>query len=377
MDGRGLLGTVLGAIFVLSTSAATVCGQNDRAPDGAMPGNGDGSVPSSSGTMADASPGTSRRDPGFGQSCCGPRWTASADSIILDRIGSVPYTLVETVPANQSPSHPGTEMLNATDLHQGFSGGPRLDLIHHGDDDGDLEFLYFQIDGWNVCRSVGPTPNEWLVMRAPGDFLQTQDDFLTQRMAWDYSSRLYNAELNARWNPWRRVTVLAGFRWVNLSEELEGVLLPSTSHGTGSFWDAQTKNNLYGFQIGVDAKLLQYNRFSIASVLKAGMFDNHVEEASLVRMTRVQFGDSASTNHLAFLGEIGVQCKYQVTPRLSLKAGYEAIWLQGVALAPGQISKTNCHYALLPQDIYIQSLGVNCNSGVFYHGATAGLEYAF
>ena len=22
-------------------------------------------------------------------------------------------------------------------------------------------------------------------------------------------------------------------------------------------------------------------------------------------------------------------------------------------------------------------LGVNCNSGVFYHGATAGLEYSF
>ena len=24
-----------------------------------------------------------------------------------------------------------------------------------------------------------------------------------------------------------------------------------------------------------------------------------------------------------------------------------------------------------------QALGVNCNSGVFYHGATVGLEYSF
>lgn len=377
MDGRGLLEAVLGAIFVLSTSAATVWGQNDPAADSAMPGHGDGSVPSFSETTADSSPGAGCWDLSFGQSYGAPRWTASADFVILDRIGSVPYTLVETVPSSQSPDHPGTEMLNARDLHQGFAGGPRLDLIHHGDNDSDLEFLYFQIDGWNARRSIGPTPSDWLVMRAPGNFLQTQDDFLTQSMAWDYRSRLYNAEWNARWNPQRRLTVLAGFRWVNLTEELEGILLPSTAHGTGSFWDAQTKNNLYGFQIGMDAKLLERNRFSIGSVLKAGIFDNHVEEATTVRMTRIQFGESDSTDHFAFLGEAGVQCKYQVTPRLALKAGYEAMWLQGVALAPGQISETECHYTLVPQDTYIQALGVDCSSGIFYHGATAGLEYAF
>ena len=57
---------------------------------------------------------------------------------------------------------PTTEVLNATDLHQGFSGGPRLSLIHHGDDDGDLEFSYFQIDGWNSYQSIGPTPNGYV-----------------------------------------------------------------------------------------------------------------------------------------------------------------------------------------------------------------------
>ena len=75
----------------------------------------------------------------------------------------------------------GTEVLNATDLQQGFSGGPRLDLIHHGDDGNDLEVSYFQIDGWDSVASIGPTPNDWLVMRAPGGFLQTQDDNATQQ----------------------------------------------------------------------------------------------------------------------------------------------------------------------------------------------------
>ena len=66
-------------------------------------------------------------------------WTASVEFITLDRIGSVPYTLVETLPHTEDPLRTiGTEALNADDLHQGFSGGPRLGVIHHGDDDSEL-----------------------------------------------------------------------------------------------------------------------------------------------------------------------------------------------------------------------------------------------
>ena len=342
-----------------------------------MTGNGEGSLPSSPETAVEPSQGAGFPDLGFGQPRYRPQWTATAEFIILDRIGSAAYPLVSTVPASQSPRDPGTEVLNARDLHQGFSGGPRLDLIHHGDQDADLEVVYFQIDGWDGYRGIGPTPDDWLVMKAPGGFLQAQDDKVTQKMAWGYASRLDNAEVNVRGNLSGRVTVLAGFRWVNLSEDLVGILTPPTEYGKGSFWDAQTKNNLYGFQIGMDAKLLERNRFSVGSVLKAGIFDNHVEEATSVRMARIQYGESTSTDHVAFVGEIGVQCKYQVTQRISLKAGYEVIWLQGVALAPGQIAETSCHYSAIPQETYVEALGINCSSGVFYHGATAGLEYSF
>ena len=339
MDCRRLLGTALCTILLSSTGATDVLGQNDPATQSAMTGNGEGSLPSSPETAVEPSQGAGLPDLGFGQPRYRPQWTATAEFIILDRIGSAAYPLVSTVPASQSPSDPGTEVLNARDLHQGFSGGPRLDLIHHGDQDSDLEVVYFQIDGWDGYRGIGPTPDDWLVMKAPGGFLQTQDDKVTQKMAWGYASRLDNAEVNVRGNLSGRVTVLAGFRWVNLSEDLVGILTPPTEYGKGSFWDAQTKNNLYGFQIGMDAKLLERNRFSVGSVLKAGIFDNHVEEATSVRMARIQYGESTSTDHVAFVGEIGVQCKYQVTQRISLKAGYEVIWLQGVALRPARSRK--------------------------------------
>ena len=67
---------------------------------------------------------------------------------------------------------PGTGRLNATDLNQGFSGGPRLDLIHHGDDDADLEVVVFSDRRLERSQSIGPTPNDLLVMKAPGGFVQ-------------------------------------------------------------------------------------------------------------------------------------------------------------------------------------------------------------
>ena len=175
------------------------------------------------------------------------------------------------------------------------------------------------------------------------------------------------------------MTVLAGFRWAELLEELQGILAPPDTGGAGAFWDTQTKNNLYGLQIGAEARLFERGRFSIGGVLKAGAYDNHAEVASSARMARIWFGDSCTTDNFAFLGEIGVQCKYQVLPRLSLKAGYEAMWLEGVALAPGQIAETYCYSSggHSPPGQLCTGAGVNCNSGAFYHGATVGLEYSF
>jgi hypothetical protein len=43
-------------------------------------------------------------------------------------------------------------------------------------------------------------------------------------------------------------------------------------------------------------------------------------------------------------------------------------------LAPGQIPET---FSNTQPPGSVASLGVNAGSGVFYHGATAGLEYSF
>jgi hypothetical protein len=366
--------------------------------------NKEGSVPSFSETLADRSQGAGGNDMDSSRSSHSPRWTVSAETIVLDRVGTAGRTLVERVPGSVSfisvPTTPGTQALNSNDLNQGFSPGLRVGATYHADPNYGLELSFFRVSGWDSTRSIGPdNPLNWLVMRAPGSFFQTQD-FSYQSMTWDYSTELYNAELNVRYNLSSRITMLAGFRWLQLNENLQGTIPPPDSilptwkfnpnnslfdvaqienqpgiPATGAFppfWNASTTSNLYGLQIGADGKLFECGRFSIVGLIKIGGYWNHASESTGVSLQKVVYPSGASTNQAAFVGEAGLQCKYQVTRGITLKLGYEALWLDGVALAPGQIQET---YTIAPATVY--ALGVNSNSSVLFHGATAGLEFSF
>jgi Putative beta barrel porin-7 (BBP7) len=375
MYSRKVFGTVICAILVLAIGSGIALGQIEPAAYRLITGDADQSPPMDSGMQGSqaqgmdyCNPGCRNAscsnscgcNPGCSQRCYCPQWTASADFIILDRIGGFDQTLVRGFTADTNFQTIGTELLNANDFRQGFSGGPRVGLIRHGECY-DFELMYFQIDGWSSTRRVTPD-DEILEFTAPGGF---SVDTFGQAMEWEYSSKLYNAEFNVRWNPLCRLTMLAGFRWVELRENLDGAVIPSLME---SFWNTNTKNNLYGFQIGADGKILDRGCFSIDGLVKAGIFGNSAEQTTLAVSQNDSGVYSAATTHTAFLGEVGLQCKYRVTCNLTLRAGYEALWLQGVALAPAQIQES---YVL--QD----TVGINSNSGVFYHGATAGFEYSF
>jgi hypothetical protein len=356
MNSRKLFGTAIYAILALSASSSVIMGEDDPAAYQLITADGEDSPSSLSETADDQAQGAGCCNTDFCRSCWCPRWTASADFIILDRVGGANQTLVRgTIP------RVGTnDLLDGDDFRQGMHGGPRLGLIRHGDLGYDLELLYFQIDGWSNSRTV--YPNGQILSFDLPDFTALST---TDPIRFDYASKLYNAEFNVRWNPLCRVTVLAGFRWLELRENLEGAGVPSTLE---YFWNTNTKNNLYGFQIGADADLWERGCFSIDGLAKFGIFGNHAEQSSALSTVQQSGIGSAATNHTSFLGEIALQCKCQVTQSLTLRAGYGAMWLQGIALAPGQIQEDYFNHDLF---------GINANNGVFYHGAVAGLEYSF
>jgi hypothetical protein len=121
------------------------------------------------------------------------------------------------------------QALNSTNLKhlkQGFSPGFRLSAAYHIDSNYDLLVSFSHIGGWNSTRFIGPdNPLNWLVMRAPGGFFQTQD-FTYQSMTWDYSTKLYNVELTLQKKFSNVISMLVGFRWLQLHKNLQGTIPP-------------------------------------------------------------------------------------------------------------------------------------------------------
>lgn len=333
------------------------------------------------------------------QSIGTPHWTVSVGGIVLGRVGGgASRTLVAKVPGSvpflETFITPGTDAFNSNQFRQGLSAGPKVGLTYRDGSGFGVELSYFNVFNQSATASFGPdSPANWLVMRAPGGFWQTQD-FPYQAMAWRNSTNLYSAEINGRYEVTRRVNVLAGFRWLQLNDDLQGDLTPGdrtaptwkttcpfcdlfqvTPGGPigalPPFWTTGTTNNLYGVQVGVDGTIFEFDRFSLNGRVTMGLFENHADQSAGVSIQKIVYPAKATANGAAFVSEASLQVQYRVTQGLSLKAGYEVLWLVGVALAPGQIQQTFA----APSDV--RALGVNHGSNVLFQGATFGLEYSF
>jgi hypothetical protein len=379
--GAALLCNVLTALFLPITALA---GDQDSTATKSM--DSDGAPPSGDRSQVDQSMST-------------PQWTVSVGGVALQRPGGgVNRTLVARVPGSvpflATSIASGTEAFNSNQFQHGFSAGPQIRLMYHNDAGYGVELSYFNVFDQSAAKAFGPdSPADWLVMKAPGGFWQTQD-FPYQAMRWSDSTNLYSAEFNGRLDLSNRITVLAGFRWFQLNDTLQGTLVPTdrtapewkttcplcnlfqvTADGPigtlPPFWNAGTTNNLYGVQIGVDANILQFGRFSLDGRVTVGLFDNSAEQSTGVSIRKIVYPTKATANGAAFVSDASVQLRYRIIQGLSLKMGYEALWLVGVALAPGQIDQT---YAA-PSGV--RALGINHGSNVLFQGATFGLEYSF
>jgi len=149
-----------------------------------------------------------------------------------------------------------------------------------------------------------------------------------------------------------------------------------TSNGTGIpsqllfIHHATTSNNLNGAQFVLDGDLLDFWRIDIGGTLKAGLCDNFAE-GNIVETYKATNNDqsnytrvfSDSHHHAAFLGGVGVSAGYHITDEVSIRGGYEVLFLTNMALSEEQvngISSTNQYHVQTNGTATIQSghLGV-------------------
>jgi hypothetical protein len=250
-------------------------------------------------------------------------------------------------------------------LNFSFAAGPQIYCTIHGTGNWDVEVGYLGIDGWNAAAYRVEAGNG-IQFAAPG--FVTAPVAAGEALRFDYFSRLYTTEANLknRFNDW--LTLMAGFRWAMLAERFEGSYFqPPPVNAATYFWQNQVDNQLYGFQIGGQAVFLDTGRLRIAATAKGGLYGN----VAFQQTTGTPPGAPAvsATDHcVACLGEASFTALWQASEHVAWRIGYQALWLDGVALSPNQIHLTN---------VTTGEARVDAADTVFFHGAVLGFEITY
>ncbi|MCY2988118.1 MAG: hypothetical protein NTY19_09685 [Planctomycetota bacterium] len=288
---------------------------------------------------------------------CGPRWSATLDAMFLQR--RTPRATLLMV-NNKLPE----QNLNAADFQFGFDAGLDVSVTRQSTNGPGIEFRYFGVEPWNATTTTPTTVGDWLTINTARLFEKEAGNTIDARCR----AELQNFEINGRLPLHERLTMLVGFRYLELDERFDATL-PGAEIPFA--YEAITRNRLYGVQFGGQAVVWDVGGpLSIEGVGKAGVFANCAAQDSAFRIVPPIGPENVASAHgqansTAFVGELGLQANYHLTERLSLRGGYRLLWVDGVALATDQVGVSD----------FIFGRGLDASGDAFYHGAFVGLQY--
>ncbi len=167
-----------------------------------------------------------------------------------------------------------------------------------------------------------------------------------------FNTDLQTAEMSYRrywvgYSPRVTGTLLAGFRYTKLKEgflfNTVGVNFlpadadpndPSGGIGTADYV-IDADNNLAGFQLGGDVWVGVIQGLRVGAEGKLGIYNNHYEVTSSFSTTdgAPSFVESAKDDQVAFISEASFKVVADILPSLSIKGGYEVLFMNSLALA--------------------------------------------
>ncbi len=281
--------------------------------------------------------------------CCCPRWTVGVEALLMRRGPSASQPLTDLAP-----------QWNVADMHFNYEAGVRANVIRHLDSQHSVEVSYFGIydQGTTLSRAGGGVQ-----VVGPGfQYL----NFAAQPYRFAYESTLHSVEANVRRNWGDTTTILAGFRWVELSEDFDHV------GNTTPVYSMDSLNHLYGFQLGAECRLVDCKggRLRIEGIAKAGAYYNSADgrAASTGAFGTPTGTASANGDGIAFVGETGLVGVYRLRDGLDLRFGYQVLWLDGIATAPNQLPNFNTNTGVAT---------LNRTYSAFYHGGFIGVVGTF
>jgi hypothetical protein len=212
----------------------------------------------------------------------------------------------------------------------------------------------------------------------------------------EYSSRMNNIEANVRTraiSPSCRFqwSTLYGVRYFKLGENfqyttmavahddpLTPLVVDPLERGPGEMdYAIAVQNDMVGFQIGGDGWLCVVPGFSIGAEAKVGVYGNSAEQNTNIFCTSCGYTfEREADSEVAGLGEANAMAVLRLTPQLTLRAGYQILYVTNVGLAPAQFNAT-APEAFGPPPGNPRTPFINLDGAVTYVGGTAGIEWTW
>ena len=321
-----------------------------------------------------------------GDTCCGPSWyDLSVDAVYMTRDDAGSDIPISSF--GIAGTAPPTVALSTADLvfddEPGLQASARYQLsaVYN------IEAGYLGVADWGANHSVS-VDNHSLYSFFSNFGNQPFGGFFDVDQATfhsvNYRSHLDTVELNMRRSwilPHLRLngSWLTGLRWLKMRDELDFFALVTPHFDPinqverdAAFTDyrVQIDNNLYGGQLGGQLGLCVLRGLNVSGEAKAGAYylqstlDSQLSSTSLTT-TRTDFGDS---DDIALLGQAGVYVTYQFHPLWKVRAGYQFLYMDGVALAPSNIARTQ------PFGGGTRIVAIDDDGDAMFHGALLGLE---
>jgi hypothetical protein len=301
-----------------------------------------------------------------------PMWTSYAltDALYWGRDNQATNRPLVVTEQNFDP------LVRAQDLQFPWSPGVRAFYGQRDPCRGGWELGYFGVYGQAASVFVTPPLDDFLQVPDPlGGLINLEGESATVR----YTSVINGAELNlfstsTEWrNPsasWLTVDWLAGFRYVGVEEQASITVdcCVTDADKIPVPYGVATRNNLFGAQLGNRSRWTWRN-WAFEGWAKAGLFGNAQEQIQRPLFDfngdPVRQGLSSTAGAVSFVGDINTSLVYRLTDVWGIRAGYNLIWIDGLALAPNQFDFSvdeNSGRRLVS------------GGGIFMHGANLGLE---
>jgi hypothetical protein len=136
-------------------------------------------------------------------------------------------------------------------------------------------------------------------------------------------------------------------------------------------YSVETVNSMTGFQLGGDLWTTMVPGVRVGVEGKSGIFYNRADQLTRISATSLAPPtlEALNIDTIAFLAELNLLGVYRFNENFSVRAGYQFLYVDGVALATENFNPG------APFVAGARNVAINHSGAIFYHGATGGFEW--